>query len=144
MSLRLKFNLVLAAVLVALMAALAAFQAKPAEASEAVVAEARSYIGASYDYGSGYGYDCDEFTAAVYSAFGVGLSNSPSGQYASGVPSGGAAGDLVFFNEGGYGLSHVGIATGYGTIIHSSDYYGAVVETPISSIYGYAGAVDVY
>lgn len=145
MSTRLRSNLIMMAVLLALVSALVAFQARPAEANEAVVAEAQSYIGSAYDYsGYGYGYDCSEFTAAVFSAFGVGLPDSPSGQYASGAPSGGAAGDLVFFNEGGYGLSHVGIATGYGTVIHSSDYFGAVVETSISDIPGYAGAVDVY
>lgn len=133
------------AVLVALIAGLMAFGAKPAEANEAVVAEARSYIGSAYDYsGYGYGYDCSEFTAAVFSAFGVSLYDDPAVQYGSGVPSGGAAGDLVFFNEGGYGISHVGIATGYGTVIHASNYFGAVVETPIYDLYGYAGAVDVY
>jgi len=50
----------------------------------------------------------------------------------------------VLFDESGYGISHVGIATGYGTVIHSSTYYGAVVETPIASIPGYVGAVDPY
>src|SRR5215204_6391990 len=56
---------------------------------------------------------------------------SPDAQYAYGTPSYGKAGDLVFFDEAGYGISHVGIATGYGTVIHASTYYGAVVETPI-------------
>ena len=54
------------------------------------------------------------------------------------------AGDMVFFDEAGYGISHVGIATGYGTVIHASTYYGAVVETPIEYIPGYVGAVDAY
>jgi cell wall-associated NlpC family hydrolase len=65
-------------------------------------------------------------------------------QYAYGTPSYGKAGDLVFFDEAGYGISHVGIATGYGTVIHASTYYGAVVETPIEYIPGYVGAVDAY
>jgi cell wall-associated NlpC family hydrolase len=51
---------------------------------------------------------------------------------------------LVFFDEAGYGISHVGIATGYGTVIHASTYYGAVVETPMGYIPGYVGAVDAY
>ena len=67
-----------------------------------------------------------------------------SAQYAYGTASYGRAGDLVFFDEHGYGISHVGIATGYGTVIHSSTYYGAVVETPMVYIPGYAGAVDAY
>ena len=66
----------------------------------------------------------------VYGEFGVSLPGDPASQYSYGVPSSGEAGDLVFFDEHGYGISHVGIATGYGTVIHSSTYYGAVVETP--------------
>ena len=134
----------MAFVLLAVVAVMLAFQARPAQANEAVVDEARSWIGASYDYGSGYGVDCSEFTSAVFGAFGVGLADDPVAQYTSGTPSAGAAGDLVFFNESGYGISHVGIATGYGTVIHASDYFGVVTETPISNIPGYVGAVDVY
>jgi cell wall-associated NlpC family hydrolase len=108
---------------------------------QAVVDDARSYIGAGYGAG---GFDCSGFTSAVFADFGVYLPASPGGQYAYGTPSYGNAGDLVFFDEHGYGISHVGIATGYGTVIHSSTYYGAVVETPIEYIPGYVGAVDVY
>jgi cell wall-associated NlpC family hydrolase len=60
------------------------------------------------------------------------------------LPSNAKAGDLVFFDESGYGISHVGIATGYGTVIHASTYYGAVVETSMDYIPGYVGAVDAY
>ena len=107
----------------------------------AVVAEAQSYIGAPYVAG---GLDCSGFTSAVYASYGVSLPDDPAAQYSYGAPSGAKAGDLVFFNEAGYGISHVGIATGYGTIIHASTYYGAVVETPIEYIPGYVGAVDPY
>ena len=48
----------------------------------------------------------------------------------------------MFFDEAGYGISHVGIATGYGTVIHASTYYGAVVETPIDLVPGYVSAAD--
>lgn len=106
---------------------------------EAAVAEAQSYIGATYGAG---GLDCSGFTSAVYAGLGVSLPDDPAAQYSYGVPSAGAAGDLVFFDEAGYGISHVGIATGYGTIIHSSIYTGTVTETPISDIPGYVGAVD--
>ena len=106
---------------------------------EAVVAEAQSYIGTPYGAG---GLDCSGFTSAVYGAFGVSLPDDPAAQYSYGAPSAGAAGDLVFFDEAGYGISHVGIATGYGTIIHSSTYTGTVTETPISAIPCYVGAVD--
>ncbi len=134
----------MAFVLLALVTVMLAFQARPAQAQEAVVNEARGWIGASYDYGSGYGVDCSEFTSAVFGAFGVGLADDPVSQFYSGYSSAAGAGDLVFFNEHGYGISHVGIATGYGTMIHSSSYFGVVTETPISSVPGYVGAVDVY
>ena len=119
----------------------------PSEASaqtlsgEAAVAEAQSYIGTPY---GAYGLDCSGFTSAVYADLGVSLPDDPVAQYGYGVPSAGAAGDLVFFDEAGYGISHVGIATGYGTVIHASTYYGTITETPISQVPGYVGAVDVY
>ena len=119
----------------------------PSEASaqtlsgEAAVAEARSYVGAPYGVG---GLDCSGFTSAVYGNLGVYLPDDPAAQYGYGVPSAGAAGDLVFFDEAGYGISHVGIATGYGTVIHASTYTGTVTETPIHDVPGYVGAVDVY
>ena len=80
----------------------------------------------------------------MFADLGVHLPASPDAQYAYGTPPYGNAGDLVFFDEHGYGISHVGIATGYGTVIHSSIYYRAVVETPIEYIPGYVGAVDAY
>ncbi len=106
---------------------------------QALVDDARSYIGTPY---GAHGFDCSGFTSAVFADLGVYLPDSPDAQYAYGVPSNAKAGDLVFFDEAGYGISHVGIATGYGTVIHASTYYGAVVETPIEYIPGYLGAVD--
>jgi cell wall-associated NlpC family hydrolase len=108
---------------------------------QAVVDDARSYIGTPY---GAYGLDCSGFTSAVFADLGVYLPDSPGGQYAYGTPSSAKAGDLVFFDEHGYGISHVGIATGYGTVIHASTYYGAVVESSIGYIPGYVGAVDAY
>ena len=108
---------------------------------QAVVDDARSYIGTSY---GAFGMDCSGFTSAVFADLGVYLPDSPDAQYAYGVPSNAKAGDLVFFDESGYGISHVGIATGYGTVIHASTYYGAVVETSMDYIPGYVGAVDAY
>ena len=108
---------------------------------QAVVNDARSYIGTSY---GAYGLDCSGFTSAVFADMGVYLPDSPSGQYSYGAPSNAKAGDLVFFSEGGYGISHVGIATGTGTMIHASTYFGSVVESPMRNVPGYVGAVDAY
>jgi cell wall-associated NlpC family hydrolase len=112
-----------------------------ADTGQAAVDQAYTYIGAPYGVG---GLDCSGFASAVYADLGVHLTDSPAAQYAFGTPSTAEAGDLVFFDEYGYGISHVGIATGYGTTIHSSIYYGAVVEAPIDSVPGYVDAVDVY
>ena len=103
--------------------------------------QAYTYVGAHYGVA---GLDCSGFTSAVYAGLGMYLPDDPAAQYAYGTPSSTEAGDLVFFDEHGYGISHVGIATGYGTIIYASTYYGAVVEAPIESVPGYVGAVDVY
>ncbi len=107
---------------------------------QAIVDEARSWIGTPY---GAYGADCSGFTSQVFAQFGVYLPDDPQAQYSYGYSSTAEAGDLVFYNEDGYGISHVGIATGYGTVIHASTYYGAVVETPIYDIPGYVGARDV-
>jgi peptidoglycan DL-endopeptidase RipA len=124
------------------LAVLLAGPATEAHASgQAVVDDARSYIGTPY---GSYGFDCSGFTSAVFADLGVHLPDSPDAQYAYGVPSNAKAGDLVFFDESGYGISHVGIATGYGTVIHASTYYGEVVETSMDYIPGYVGAVDAY
>jgi len=114
-----------------------ATEAHAQASGQAVVDDARSYIRTPY------GMDCSGFTSAVFADLGVYLPDSPDSQYAYGVPSNAKAGDLVFFDESGYGISHVGIATGYGTVIHASTYYGAVVETSMDYIPGYVGAVDV-
>ncbi len=107
---------------------------------QAIVDEARSWIGTPY---AAYGADCSGLTSQVFAQFGLYLPDDPAAQWSYGVPSAAEAGDLVFYNEHGYGISHVGIATGYGTVIHASTYFGAVVETPMYDIPGYVGARDV-
>jgi cell wall-associated NlpC family hydrolase len=51
-------------------------------------------------------------------------------------------GDLVFFKEAGegYPITHVGIYSGSGNIIHASTYWGQVVERPMQYVSGYYGA----
>jgi peptidoglycan DL-endopeptidase RipA len=91
-----------------------------------------------------YGADCSDLTSQVFASFGLYLPDDPAAQYSYGVPSATAeAGDLMFYDEHGYGISHVGIATGCGTVLHASTYNGAVVETPMYDIPGYVGARDV-
>ena len=51
-------------------------------------------------------------------------------------------GDLVFFKERGYGrpITHVGIYSGNGYILHASSYFGKVVNSKMKYIRGYYGA----
>ncbi|MGI8858996.1 MAG: C40 family peptidase [Rubrobacteraceae bacterium] len=127
------------ALMSAVFVALPAQEAQAYDTGQAAVDEAYSWIGTPY---GAYGADCSGFTSIVYGDQGVYLPDDPAAQYSYGVPSDASAGDLVFFNESGYGISHVGIATGYGTVVHASTYFGIVTETPISDIPGYVGAVD--
>ena len=109
-----------------------------------VVKEARKYMGVPYRRGgaSRSGVDCSGLTMLVYKKFGVSLPHDVEKQYRYGsrVQGEPKAGDLVFFDEHGDGISHVGIATGRGTIIHASNYWKKVTETKIKYIKGYKGA----
>ena len=88
------------------------------------------------------GEDCSCHTMLVYAEFGVALPDSPAAQYGYGSPVNGApaAGDLVFWAEGGGGITHVGIADGAGNAWHASNFEGFVTLTPIDAIPGYVGA----
>jgi cell wall-associated NlpC family hydrolase/peptidoglycan hydrolase CwlO-like protein len=112
-----------------------------------VVAESATHMGTPYVFSppgpceNQVGEDCSCHTMLVYAAFGISLPDSPAAQYGMGAAVSGApaAGDLVFWAEGG-GITHVGIATGNGTTIHASAFEGVVTETPMDAIPGYVGA----
>jgi cell wall-associated NlpC family hydrolase len=48
----------------------------------------------------------------------------------------------VFFKEGGRrrGITHVGIYSGRGNLVHASAYFGKVVESKMRYVRGYSGA----
>ncbi len=114
--------------------------AGPASAG-AVLAEGAKYMGTPYLLGGPEvcvpyeTMDCSCFTLTVYASFGISLPDSPGGQLGYGTPVYGepAAGDLVFYNEDGSGITHVGIATGNGTILHASIAAGFVTESSIDA-----------
>jgi cell wall-associated NlpC family hydrolase len=127
-----------------------AASSKPRESSSdstkgrEVVKKAESWSGVPYRLGraSRSGVDCSGLTMLVYQKFGIELPHDVEEQYdygsrVSGPPQ---AGDLVFFDEHGRGISHVGIATGRGTIVHASNYWKRVTETQIKYVKGYKGS----
>jgi len=114
-----------------------------------VVRVARRYIGTKYKYGActDKAMSCTCLTKTVFRKFGHKLPMSESGQwnYDRGrkvAKSGLRPGDIVFFKERGQKkpITHVGIYSGSGNLIHASAYWGKVVERPMKYVDGYYGA----
>ena len=111
-----------------------------------VLSAAYGYWDTPYVYNgywwTSYGIDCSELTMLAYRSAGISLPDDPYAQMRYGrwvaTP---RAGDLLFFSEDYSGYpTHVGIATGRGTIVHASTYTGDVTETWIGYLDGYMGA----
>jgi cell wall-associated NlpC family hydrolase len=116
-----------------------------------VVRLARTHIGTPYVHsppGSCEAHrseDCSCLTSLVFAKVGITMPDDPVGQWNYGEyveKSDLRPGDLVFFKEDGpsYPITHVGIYSGRGNIIHASSYWGSVVERPMEYINGYYGA----
>lgn len=92
------------------------------------------WYGTPYVYGGATrnGTDCSGFTQAVFRSVGVDIPRRASRQAAAArnVPRGSLrAGDLVFFNTSGPGISHVGIYLGDGNFAHAATSRGVVRES---------------
>jgi cell wall-associated NlpC family hydrolase len=89
--------------------------------------------------------DCSCFTKIVFRSFKY-IPDSPVLQFQYGHKvrsrSNLQRGDLVFFKERGYGrpITHVGIYSGNGYILHASAYFGKVVNSKMKYIHHYYGA----
>mgnify|MGYP000431029294 CR=1 FL=1 len=109
----------------------------------AIVDYAYSFLGTPYVYGgaSPSGFDCSGFTMYVYNQLGISLPHGATPQLKYGTyvsRSELQPGDLVFFSDGSYPASHVGIYVGDDQFIHaSSSYYNGhcVVITSLSETY---------
>ena len=89
--------------------------------------------------------DCSCFTKLVFKHFGKNLPESPVKQWQRGqkiARSDVRPGDLVFFKEAGMArpITHVGIYSGRGKLVHASNYFNKVVESRMSYMRGYSGA----
>jgi cell wall-associated NlpC family hydrolase len=77
------------------------------------------------------GFDCSGFVVYVYrDVFGLALPRSTGAQYGMNLRAPRRAslqtGDLVFFDTGGKGISHVGIYVGEGRFVHAPNHGGRV------------------
>lgn len=102
-----------------------------------IVNFSKQYLGTPYVWGGTNltsGVDCSGFVYSVYKNFGITLNRSSKGMYASNGISVSKSelkpGDLLFFNTGGGGVSHVGMYIGNGEYIHA-----ATVNVKISNLY---------
>lgn len=126
-------------------------QTQQAEASSVTVneltKEASKYIGIKYKYGgtTTKGFDCSGYVQYVFKKLGLNLSRTTSTQYREGTAVAKKnlkAGDLVFFNTTGRGVSHVGIYLGNNKFIHSGVSRGIQIVGMNDSYWGkrYIGA----
>ena len=93
------------------------------------------YLGKTYSgkAATEKGYDCSEFVGAVYSEYAsVHLPRTVENLFKTGreVESGRLYfGDLVFYDTGGKGVSHIGIYVGFDEFVHSSSTEGVVISS---------------
>lgn len=121
-----------------------------ASSGSAVVQQANKLKGVKYRYGgtTTSGFDCSGFVQYAFKKAGKSLPRTTSGMYRTGKSvsySSLRAGDLVFFNTSGRGVSHVGIYVGNGNFIHSSSSKGVSVAKVKGAYWGarYIGAKRV-
>ncbi|SOC21904.1 cell wall-associated NlpC family hydrolase [Ureibacillus xyleni] len=95
---------------------------------------AKDYIGAPYKFGGtniSTGVDCSAYTQFVFSKLDISLDRTSRAQYQQGTSVSKnelEAGDLVFFNTSGSGISHVGIYIGSGNFISATPSSGVRID----------------
>lgn len=114
--------------------------ARPAQTSgRAYINTAASrYLGIRYALGGmgAGGIDCSAYTMRVFQQLGVRLPRTAAAQWGTGYAVSSRnlqAGDLVFFNTTGRGVSHVGVYLGNGMMANANSYYGRSIVEPLFS-----------
>ncbi|WP_407946786.1 C40 family peptidase [Paenibacillus tarimensis] len=102
--------------------------------------EISDLIGIKYKSGGSTtsGFDCSGFTSYVFRQFKIELPRTSAAQSKVGkkvAKENLQAGDLVFFNTSGKGVSHVGIFVGNGKFAHSSSSKGVTISKLSDSYY---------
>ena len=111
--------------------------AAPAPAGSTFIRTAASrFLGIRYALGGvGNGsIDCSGFTMRVFQQMGINLPRTTGGQWNMGRAVSTRnlqAGDLVFFNTMGRGVSHVGVYLGGGMMANANSYQGRTVIEPM-------------
>jgi cell wall-associated NlpC family hydrolase len=105
-----------------------------------LIRTALAYCGTRYRSGgtSRGGFDCSGFVRYVYQKYGLSLPHSSAAQSSRGVSVSRSqlkAGDLVFFQTNGRGISHVGIYMGGGKFVHASNHGRGVTTDSVNSAY---------
>ncbi|MGF2617985.1 hydrolase Nlp/P60 [Rossellomorea vietnamensis] len=100
---------------------------------EKLLPVAQKYLGVPYAWGgtSANGFDCSGYILTVFKELGITLPRTSSSMYNVGTKvskSDLRAGDLVFFNTYGSGVSHAGIYIGNNEFIHASSNKGVTIS----------------
>lgn len=115
------------------LALLLSVQVSSAFAETPLYSSVKDLIGVDYKWSgtTAKGFDCSGFTMYTYQKFGIDLPHTSRGQAEYGDKVAKAdlrAGDLVFFETGGNGISHVGIYLWDGKFIHAATNEGVTVD----------------
>ncbi|RAV12502.1 C40 family peptidase [Paenibacillus contaminans] len=115
------------------------FMASSVSAETPLNAAVDELIGTPYRDGgmSEKGFDCSGFTKFLFDKLGIELTRTSRSQNTEGYwvdKSDLRAGDLVFFNTSGKGISHVGVYLGDGVFAHSASDEG-VTKSKLSEKY---------
>lgn len=104
------------------------------EQGNSIVATAKTFMGVPYVFGgtTPKGFDCSGLVQYVFKLNGVNIPRLADEQYNLGrtaTRSQLVAGDLVFFNTEGGGITHCGIYVGSGNFLHASSSRGVRIDS---------------